>query len=173
MCTKVKPWLRSFPLLLFNISNAATSRGWTEGRTSELRLDRRLAASCCSVPRQPRRGSITALATAQPRYFLFKRRWRETLSPCSPFHHESFPAFFLFSTFFFPPECFFDGVLQLNASLFAEKKADDEQKICAWVLFWQHKSIYGCFLKITHNSGFSIVHKWNFGQILGARCMKK
>lgn len=87
-----------------------------------------------------------------------------------PVHHfimNHFLPFFLFSTFFFSPECFFDRVLQLNASLFAEKKADDEQKICAWVLFWQHKSIYGCFLKITHNYGFTIVHKWNFVQSTG------
>lgn len=57
----------------------------------------------------PRRGSITALATAPPRYFLFKCRWRETLSPCSPFHHESFPDFFFFcySHSFFPLNFFF------------------------------------------------------------------
>lgn len=163
MCTKVKPWLCSFPLLLFNISNAAISRGWTEGRTSGWDLTDGWQPPAAACPGSPDADRLPLwLQLRHGTFFSNVAKERHFLAV----HHfimNHFLSFFCSPRSFFPLNVFFffDGVLQLNAFLFAEKKADDEQKICAWVLFWQHKSIYGCFLKITHNYGFGIVHKWN------------
>lgn len=85
MCTKVKPWHCSFPLLLLNISNAAFSHSWTEGRPSsrgqdpELRLEQWLMPQSLLLQlaqAAPNR-SITALATALAWHFFYKYQWRE------------------------------------------------------------------------------------------------
>lgn len=73
------PLLHSPLSRLFNISNAAISYGWKDGRTSS-----HLAASRCSAPRKAPRRSITALAEDLPQCFLFKCHWWDIrLAVCS------------------------------------------------------------------------------------------
>lgn len=97
-----------FPLLLLNISNAAISRCWTEGRPASTVLDPELsfvqwltAQRCLLQPAHavPSR-SITDLATAMAWHF-YKYLWREM--DTSPMFTISMMNCFLatfFSTFF-------------------------------------------------------------------------
>lgn len=82
--TKVKLWLCSFPLLLLNISNAAISHFWTEGRPGsrvqdpEQRLEQWVTPQSCLLLRAQaaQSWSITASATALAWHF-YKYQWRE------------------------------------------------------------------------------------------------
>lgn len=113
----VKPWLCSFPLLLLNISNAAISRCWTEGRSAgrvqdpELRLEQWLTPQSC-LPRRAQAApsrSITALATALRHGTLsHKHRWREMdTSPVLPISMMNCFLASFFSTFFILVGLFF------------------------------------------------------------------